>query len=140
MSVLNAVTTVIPPPQFLQMTTLGVDISDTSLKYVLLHPDRTSGRQLELRQWGDIDIPPGVLERGQVSDVTALGTVLKELREKTGARLVRVSLPEERAYIFETEIAASTSAKEIRGQVEFRLEENVPSRPRCVLTTTSCRQ
>jgi type IV pilus assembly protein PilM len=37
-----------------------------------------------------------------------------------------VSLPEERAYLFETEIKRSTPAKEIRGLLEFRLEENVP--------------
>lgn len=130
MSVLDAVTTVLPPPPYLKMSAVGVDISDTSMKYVHFEPDRMLGKQLQLRQWGDVPIPDGVLQRGVVTDVPALGKALAELKSKTGASLVRVSLPEERAYIFETEIDADTKPKEIRGLLEFRLEENVPLSPR----------
>ena len=63
-------------------------------------------------------------------DVEKLTGVLKELKTQTGATYVRVSLPEERAYLFETEIKRGTPYKEIRGALEFRLEENVPLSPR----------
>ncbi len=130
MSVLAAVTSVFPPPTFMRLPALGVDVSDTSLKYVGFTPDLTSGQKLQLTTWGDISIPEGALQRGLVNDVAALGKVLKEMRERTGQDMVRLSLPEERAYVFETEISRSTSRKEIRGQLEFRLEENVPLSPR----------
>ncbi len=89
-----------------------------------------SGTQLELSYWGDIDIPEGVLQRGTVNDVPKLSESIREVRERTKIDTVRVSLPEERAYLFETEIKKGTPLKEIRGLLEFRLEENVPLSPR----------
>jgi len=106
------------------MPSVGVDISDTSLKYIQFGQQHRDQRVLEL--WGELDIPLGVLNRGQVLDPAKLAAVLKEFQVKTNALYVRVSLPEERAYLFETEIKRSTPAKEIRSLLEFRLEENVP--------------
>jgi len=111
------------------MPCIGVDISDTSLKYVELVPDHYTGKDLELKSWGDIAIPEGALQRGVVNDVGKLAEALRAVRDKTGAELIRASLPEERAYIFETSIERSTSKKEIRGLLEFKLEENVPLSP-----------
>ncbi len=114
----------LPPPQFLMMPSLGVDISDTSLKYIQFSEPKRGSRAL--LQWGEIEIPSGVLDRGQVNDPAKLAAVLKECKAKTGATFIRVSLPEERAYLFETEIKRSMPVKEIRSFLEFRLEENVP--------------
>ncbi len=80
--------------------------------------------------WGDIDIPDGALERGRVNEIASLSAALQEVRERTRTPFIRVSLPEERAYIFETEIKAHTPISEIRSQLEFRLEEHVPISPR----------
>jgi type IV pilus assembly protein PilM len=124
MSIVTAIERYLPPPQFLLMPSLGVDISDNSLKYVQFGLQKGTSRPLTT--WGEIDIPSGVLDRGLVHDQKQLAAVLKECRAKTGATFVRVSLPEERAYLFETEIKRSTPAKEIRSLLEFRLEENVP--------------
>lgn len=115
----------VPPPQFLLMPSIGVDISDTSLKYIQFGPVNPAGIR-PLLQWGEVDIPAGVLDRGLVHDGKKLAAVLAEFKAKTNATYVRVSLPEERAYLFETEIKRSTPAKEIRSLLEFRLEENVP--------------
>ena len=130
MSVLTALRSAIPPPSYLTMPSLGVDISDTSLKYVQFNRYHTRHTRLAIKTWGDIDIPDGALSKGDIVDTEKLTTVLNEVRERTGAEQVRVSLPEERAYIFETEIASDTPFKEIRGLLEFRLEENVPLSPR----------
>lgn len=108
------------------MPCVGVDISDTSLKYVAFHPTRSAGVSRQLKQWGDIDIPSGIVQRGQILDISKLVAVLKEFKDKTKAEFVRVSLPEERAYLFETTVKQGTPIKEIRGLLEFRLEENVP--------------
>lgn len=133
MSVLGTFTKLIPPPQYLMMPSVGVDISDTSLKYIQFKPDAHSGTRLELSYWGDIDIPDNVLHRGTVDDVKALSKVVAEVKDRTGMSTIRVSLPEERAYLFETEIQKGTPFKEIRGLLEFRLEENVPLSPRDAL-------
>jgi type IV pilus assembly protein PilM len=130
MSVLQTLGKIIPPPSYLQLPSAGVDVSDTSLKYIQFKSDLRSGTELELLYWGDIDIPEGALQRGVVYDASKLTDALREAKERVGIENVRVSLPEERAYLFETEIERGLSAKEMRSQLEFRLEENVPLSPR----------
>jgi type IV pilus assembly protein PilM len=126
MNVLSALKKVIPPPTYIMMPSTGVDISDTSLKYIRFAPTIHHGVKRHLELWGEIEIPSGVLHRGQVLDQKQLTAALVAFKEKTHADFIRVSLPEERAYLFETEIKRSTPAKEIRSLLEFRLEENVP--------------
>lgn len=121
---------IMPAPAFIKLPSVGVDISDTSLKYVQFTPLYGGTGERELRAWGDIDIPDGSLERGQVHDVAALSAALSEVRTRTGVLFFRISLPEERAYIFEATIKHGTSLQEIRSQIEFRLEEHVPLSPR----------
>lgn len=130
MSVLSTLGKIIPPPTYMRLPSAGVDISDTSLKYIQFQPDKRSGTQLGLSYWGDIDIPVGVLERGTVHDIKKLSEAIREVKDRIDVETVRVSLPEERAYLFETEIKKGTPFKEIRGLLEFRLEENVPLSPR----------
>jgi type IV pilus assembly protein PilM len=128
MSVLLGIQKMFPPPQIMSFPCVGVDVSDTSLKYIEFK--RGTSESLEVKQWGDIDIPAGIVERGNVHDVTKLSAILSELKQKTKAQYVRMSLPEERAYLFETTIDEHVPAKEIRGLLDFRLEENVPLSPR----------
>jgi type IV pilus assembly protein PilM len=103
-----------------------VDISDTSMKYVCFTPTLRPWYDRKIEFWGDIDIPANSLDRGEVVDVKQLANTLKEFKSVTKADFVRVSLPEERAYIFETEVRSNVPRKEIESLLEFRLEENVP--------------
>jgi len=131
---LSVLSRIIPPPHYLTLPNVGVDISDNSLKYVAFDPShRSSKESRSIKQWGDITIPAGVVERGQVVDGGKLVSVLKEFKTETGAEFINLSLPEERAYLFETEIKRNTPFKEVRGLLEFRLEENVPIPSRDVL-------
>lgn len=124
---MNAVLSrIIPPPVYISMPSIGVDISDTSLKYVGFAPSLRQDTERELQQWGEVPIPNGIVQRGQVQDAAKLAAVLNEFRAETKAEFIRVSLPEERAYLFETEIKQTVPLKEIRGLLEFKLEENVP--------------
>lgn len=122
--------TLVPPPDFLRLPAIGVDVSDTSLKYIAFSPRGSAERGLSLTHYGDIPLEPGVLSRGEVKDVAKLAAALAEVKARTGCEYVRLSLPEERAYLFETEIKKGTAFKEVRGLLEFRLEENVPLSPR----------
>ncbi|MEN9920844.1 MAG: type 4 fimbrial biosis protein PilM, type pilus assembly protein PilM [Candidatus Parcubacteria bacterium] len=116
----------IPPPSYIAMPCVGLDISDTSLKYMSFKPSLRDNSKREIAEWGSIDIPTGIVSRGEVLDPQKLVAVLKEFKAQTNVTFVRVSLPEERAYLFETEIKANSPAKEVRSLLEFRLEENVP--------------
>ena len=130
MSVLSLVKNVFPPPRLMTFPCIGVDISDTSLKYVEFERERAHDTYLKLKQWGDIEVPSGIVERGNVHDVEKLTAVLAQMKEKSGAQYVNISLPEERAYLFETTLPLQTPRSDIRGLLEFRLEENVPLSPR----------
>ncbi len=122
----SALSRVLPPPTYLTLPATGVDISDTSLKYMTLKPVVHIGRDREITNYGDIDIPSGVVSSGSITNPGQLTSVLKEFKQLTKAEHIRVSLPEERAYLFETEIKSNTPLKEVRGLLEFKLEENVP--------------
>lgn len=123
MSVLSRI---LPPPTYLTMPSVGVDISDTSLKYVSFHSTTSPTQDRKIKQWGDIQIPSNIVNRGELLEPSQLVSVLKEFKTETKAEFINVSLPEERAYLFETEIRHNTPLKEVRGLLEFRLEENVP--------------
>lgn len=130
MSVLSFVERVFPSPQSMSFASVGIDVSDTSLKYIQFERKHAHNKYLVLKYWGDIDVPPGVVERGNVHDEEKLAEVLRQVRARTGTRYVHISLPEERAYLFETVVAKDASPKDIHGLLEFKLEENVPLSPR----------
>lgn len=130
MSVLSAFKYIFPPPKYITLPNVGIDISDTSLKYIQFVRKHAHDPELTLASWGDIEVPAGTIERGNVSDVDALAAVLGEVKKQTKSGYVRISLPEERAYLFETTVKRGTPFKEIRGLLEFKLEENVPLSPR----------
>ncbi|MEZ4194965.1 MAG: pilus assembly protein PilM [Candidatus Paceibacterota bacterium] len=126
MSVFSVLSDLIPPPSYITLPSVGVDISDTSLKYVSFQPSLRNQKTKILKQWGDIDIPANSLDRGEIINPKQLADTLREFKKITKADFIRVSLPEERAYIFETELKSNVPQKEILSLLEFRLEENVP--------------
>lgn len=130
MSVRSHVAKLFPPPRLLTLPSAGVDISESSLKYIQFRR-RESYRTVA--SWGDIPIPPGVIARGSVADTGKLADVLRGVRAACGTPYVRMSLPEERAYLFETTVERGTPEKDIRSLLEFRMEENVPLSPKDAL-------
>ena len=130
MSVLSFVDRWLPPPKSLRLSGLGVDISESSIKYIGFEPSYTGLSSLALTHWGEVNLKPDILSRGEIKDVTGLADAIGEVKARTGASYVRLSLPEERVYLFETEIDEGINLAEVRGLIEFRLEENVPVSPR----------
>lgn len=126
MSVLSVLADIIPPPSYITLPSVGVDISDTSMKYISFLPTLNHKKHRVLKLWGDIEISANSLNRGDVLNPKQLIDTLREFKNITKADFIRVSLPEERAYIFETELKNNVPKKEIQSLLEFRLEENVP--------------
>lgn len=112
-----------PPPRFLQMAPVGLSISDTAIRFVDLRP--SAGGNLKLHSYAEKKIPAGLISGGYIHNIDELTKILKEFKEEHHLSFVRVALPEEKAYLFKTEIN-STDEKNLRDSVEFKIEENVP--------------
>lgn len=111
-----------PPPQFLQMPAVGLDISDVSMRFVELTETR---RGLTIGRYGEWAIPKGVIESGEIKKPAELRTVFTEFRKKFDIEFASVSLPEEKAYLF-NQTLPFVKRKEIRGSIELNLEQHVP--------------
>lgn len=126
MSVLTAMARVFPPPRYLTFPSVGIDVSDASLKFIKFSFVPGRDQSIRLALWGDIPVPPGAVVNGVIQNPDAVITLLKEVKKQCNVDHVRISLPEERAYIFETTVPKDVPLQDIRGHLEFKLEENVP--------------
>lgn len=111
-----------PPPRFMVMKHAGLDISD-DMAYCLEYEKK--GRHLAVRTHIGVEVPPGLLESGDVKDEKKLIEFLSGLDKKADLTYVKASIPEEKAYLFQTDVP-NTDIKGIRENIEFKLEENVP--------------
>lgn len=111
-----------PPPQFLQMNAVGLDISDTSMRFAELVEKR---KGFVIGRFAERSIPVGIIESGEVKKPDELRAVLLEIKKGYNLEFVSVSLPEEKAYLFDLRLPAM-KYNEIRGAIELSLEEHVP--------------
>ena len=111
-----------PPPQFLQMRAVGFDISDTSMRFVELIEGR---KGLVIGRFGERSIPRGVIESGEVQKPLDLRAIINDIKKTDNLEFVSVSLPEERAYLFDLKLPVMKYS-EIRGAIELLIEEHIP--------------
>ena len=111
-----------PPPHFLMMPAVGLNISDHSIKIFELKHEY----KLSIHQFGEEAIPDGVIKSGTINDKEALKKVLIAIKKKYKVTFVRISLPEEKAYVFTTTVPKGLDNKQMRANIEFQLEDNVP--------------
>lgn len=114
-----------PPPAVLAPPTLGLDISDRSVKFVKL--GRTPDG-LAVVDFGEREVPVGAIVGGRVVNTIAVTAVLADIRQATGASHIAASLPEEETFIARLTLP-TLRAKEIRGALELQLEEHIPLSP-----------
>lgn len=112
-----------PPPHFLDIPFAGLDISDDAIHCIEYSHSRS---HLVIKRYGMKPLPPGVVEGGEIRDAEELTKALAELSKELKVHVVKASLPEEKLYLFKTQVPSTNSKKEIRQNVEFKLEENVP--------------
>lgn len=111
------------------MPATGVDISDRSIKYVVLSHEYGSPHLLS---YGESALTPGIVEGGRVRDVEQLSGALHQACEKLSRREIILSLPEERAYTFFLSIP-KMPRKDIRASIELQLENQIPVPAQSVL-------
>ena len=115
--------TFFPTPKLLTMPAAGIDISDSSVKFLTLK-DTDNGREIDL--YGEKKIPAGAVSGGEIKNADALIKVLYAIQKENDLHFIRASLPEEKAYLFKTLIPKELKGREVRDLIEFKLEENVP--------------
>ena len=111
-----------PAPKYLVRPTVGLDISDQSVKFIEL--DRR-GRRLAVSRYGEKPIPVGAIESGLIKDQAALTKVLAALVAEQKFTQVVISLPEEEAYVVRLSLPIVNPA-ELRESLELQLEEHIP--------------
>jgi type IV pilus assembly protein PilM len=114
-----------PVPKFLEMPSVGLDISDQSVRFLEIIPKKEG---FVIGRFGNRDIPSGVVVSGEIIKPEGLQEVLLGLKKEFGLHFVRVSLPEEKVYLFKTSVQKGDS-EEMRNNIEFQLEDNVPLSP-----------
>ncbi len=114
-----------PPPKFLEMPAVGLDISDTAVTALELVRQRGA---FAVGRFGRRLLPAGAIVDGYVYDKEGVVAELRTLKEELRLSFVNGSLPEEKAYLYTTRMPP-VSPKEMRGVIEFTLEENVPLSP-----------
>ena len=111
-----------PPPAYLANHAAGVDISDRSIKYIMLA--YVNGVPC-LKSYGEQPLTPGIVERGKVRDIAALGEELKKIRATLPVSAVVLALPEEHAYAFLLSIPPM-ARRDLRASIELQLENQIP--------------
>lgn len=111
-----------PPPRFLVMEHAGLEISDDAIRCLQFTHD-IKGKSIA--KYSSVDIPLGLVQGGEVKDESAFAQLLKDFDLKNNLSHVKVSIPEEKAYLFQTEVP-SNDLHIASQNIEFKLEENVP--------------
>lgn len=116
-----------PPPKFLLRPAVGLDISDRSVKFVELS---RQGDSCSLKKYGELDIPPGMIEQGVIKKPEDLAKHLSLWRARVGDSLreVFVALPEEVAYVVRMTLP-KVPDYELRQTIELQLDQYVPLSP-----------
>lgn len=117
----------------------GLDISDRSVKYMRFIASshgiigtHRGGLDVVLAEYGEEEIPEGVVVRGVVEREDALGTVLAKVADRAGREFCAsgmvVSLPEEKSFLklIQTPRVADDA---MAGAVRWGMEGHVPLSP-----------
>ena len=100
----------------------GLEISDDAVRCLQYEP--TIHGEV-IGKYDEVKMPEGVMEGGDMKNEEVLKTLLKTFVQKNSLGYVNVSVPEEKAYLFQTDVVGQ-NIKDIAGNIEFKLEENVP--------------
>lgn len=114
-----------PPPAFLSMPAVGLDISDRSVRFVEILRKRG---QFIVGRYGEEKIPEGVIFGGVIQKSEELKKVLQQIQKKYKLSFVRVSLPEQKGYLIKMQVPRMRK-NELRESIQLQLENYVPIKP-----------
>ena len=112
---------------FVRLPAAGIDISDRSVKYLKF----SSGRKLDFNFWGEIPLPQGLIENGEIKKEEELANIIKkQFPRNKGAGFLKpgyliCSLPEEKSFIRVIQMP-KVKTTEVASAIKSELEVNVP--------------
>ena len=106
----------------MMMKFAGINISDDAVHYIEYSMGRGHPR---IKRFAAATIPRGLVEGGDFKDEKALITLLSTFEKENNVSYVKVSVPEEKAYLFQTDVPAA-DVHTIGQNIEFKLDQNVP--------------
>lgn len=111
-----------PTPAFLSMPAVGFDISDKAIHFVELAQNSNG---FTVKRFGKKEFQS---ENPDIALDQKLAAAVLEIAKEHKLKFVNASLPEEKAYLFKTEIP-NVERPLVRSTIEFKLEEQVPIPP-----------
>lgn len=114
-----------PTPKYLEMPSVGIDISDKAIRFVEITHSASGHKRFRLKSFGEKKIADDVITSGFINKPEEIKKALAAIRKEHGFGFASVSLPEEKGYLFKTELP-DIEEKYIAENIELRLEENVP--------------
>jgi len=112
-----------PAPELLLLSNSGIVVTDEDVKFVQLHRAILGGG-FKLAHLNRVDGSNGMIEQGS-DNYAELVSALKGLSLRYGVRRVQATLPDEKAYLFTTNVD-KVPKKDLYDAVAFVIEENVP--------------
>ncbi len=117
-----------PTPEFLIPRTCGVDISDSSVKWMMFSSGEPG--HLKVATWGELPLDDGIVVHGIVKDVARLSAVLSRVRQHMGGvNAAHAALPEEAAYVFSMHVPEGALHDQVLSLIEFEFNSRVPIPP-----------
>ena len=108
----------------------GLDIGDRTLKVVQMAKRGRSLKPYRLTAWGQIDIPEGIMDRGEVLDMSSAVRCVTELLGRTTGSLkgrgVVACLPEAKSFVKIVRVPKDLNEIEIKKTLAKEIEQNIP--------------
>jgi type IV pilus assembly protein PilM len=121
MSVSESVLSAFPAPVFLTAGSAGIDISEGSVKCVLLERHGSTSR---LASYSETLLPLGTIVAGDIKLPGKIVETLRSVRLRQGIRSANACLPERSGYLYQAVVPGE--ARDFRLAIEFDLETHVP--------------
>lgn len=117
-----------PAPEILEPRSVGVDISDASIKWIAFSPGKPGSRRV--LSWGHEALEQRIVASGVVYDIPALARALAQMKKQLPhIHCAHAALPEEAAFVFNMKVPSDSSRAQILNMIEFELETRVPIAP-----------
>lgn len=113
------------PPAYLSMPTAGIDVSASAIKIITI---KEHAHGLEVSQFRDIPLTPGIISAGEIIDKAGVTKLLEDEVSSHHIHRANFALPESRGYLFEATVDGATP-QEWRISAEQHLDEYVPLPP-----------
>ena len=109
-------------PNYLSLPVAGIEICNNSVKYIEF---LNKQGLFSIKHYGEIPLSPNTIKDGDILNKSALVKALIEVKNNISADFVKVSIPEEKTYIFDVQIPKEVE-NNVKEALEFKIEENVP--------------